>query len=57
MRRAVALFEAQGFTVTPAATDHQGRTRYEATDWLPEAGALQGSAQALKEWVGRLSGR
>lgn len=57
MRRAVVLFEAQGFQVTPAATDFEARVVVQAVDWLPDAGALDGSARAMKELVGRLSGR
>lgn len=57
MRRAVSLFELQGLTVIPAATDHEARTHFSAIDWLPDAGALEGSARAMKEIVGRLSGR
>jgi len=57
MHRAVTLFEAQGFTVTPAATDHEARQRFSAEDWLPDTGALDGSARALKEIVGRMVGR
>jgi uncharacterized SAM-binding protein YcdF (DUF218 family) len=57
MRRAVALFEAQGFAVTPAATDHEARHRFDWDDALPDAGALDGSARAMKEIVGRMVGR
>lgn len=57
MPRAVRLFEAQGFEVLSAATDHGARQRFEPLDWLPDAGGLDGSARAMKEWVGRLSGR
>ena len=57
MRRAVPLFEAQGLTVIPAATDHEARSHFTAIDWLPDASALDGSARAMKEFVGRLSGR
>lgn len=57
MRRAVLLFESQGLTVIPAATDHEARSNFSASDWLPEAGALEGSARAMKEIVGRLTGR
>lgn len=56
MRRAVSLFEAEGFEVIPAATDHEARQRFTALDALPDAEALNGSARALKEWVGQLSG-
>ena len=57
MPRAVALFEAQGFEVLPAPTDHEARQRFSAVDWLPDTDALDGSARAMKEWVGRWSGR
>jgi len=57
MRRAVALFESQGLMVTPAATDHEARSRFSAVDWLPDANALDGSGRAMKEMVGRWSGR
>jgi uncharacterized SAM-binding protein YcdF (DUF218 family) len=55
MPRALLHFEAAGLEVIPAATDHEGR----ATDhwpwwqrWLPSTDALDGSARALKEWLG-----
>lgn len=57
MPRAVGLFQAQGFEVIPAATDHEARRRFAAVDWLPSADALDGSARAMKEWVGRWTGR
>jgi uncharacterized SAM-binding protein YcdF (DUF218 family) len=57
MRRAVALFEAEGLVVTPAAADHETRTQLNAVDWLPSADALDGSARAMKELVGRVTGR
>jgi uncharacterized SAM-binding protein YcdF (DUF218 family) len=57
MRRAVASFEKQGFTVIPAATDYEARTRFDWTGFLPDASALDGSARAIKEIVGRISGR
>ena len=57
MRRAVASFENQGFTVIPAATDYEARTRFDWTGFLPDASALDGSARAIKEIVGRISGR
>ena len=56
MRRAVPLFESQGLTVIPAATDHEARSHFTAIDWLPDAGALEGSARAMKEIFGGLSG-
>ena len=57
MHRAKALFETNGFTVTPAPADHEARTRFGAVDWLPDAEALDGSARAIKELVGRRVGR
>ena len=57
MRRALSLFEAQGLTVIPGATDHEARHHFSAVDWLPDAGALDGSARAIKELVGRWAGR
>ena len=56
MPRARALFEAQGLMVTPAATDYEARSRFTAADWLPDAHALNGSARAFKELVGRATG-
>jgi uncharacterized SAM-binding protein YcdF (DUF218 family) len=56
MPRAVPLFQAQGLTVIPAAADHEGRVTTHWPwwrRWLPESGALDGSARAIKEWVGR----
>jgi uncharacterized SAM-binding protein YcdF (DUF218 family) len=57
MRRAAGLFEAQGFTVIAAATDHEARSRFDWTDWLPTADALDGSGRAMKELLGRAAGR
>ncbi len=57
MRRAVALFEAQGFAVTPAATDHEAVNRFDWDDYLPDASALDGSARAIKEIIGRMASR
>lgn len=55
MARARRCFEAEGLHVVAAATDHAGRP---VTGWarvVPDAGALQDVARALKEWVGRLA--
>lgn len=57
MRRAITQFEAQGLSVTPAATDHTGTASKGIHGWIPDAGALAGSAQAFKEWVGQRTGR
>lgn len=57
MPRAKALFEAQGFTVNPAATDHTGHEPQGLLGWVPDTGALDGSARAMKELVGRWAGR
>jgi len=57
MRRAVRLFQAQGFDVIPAPTDHEGRLRLLWQDAWPEADALEGSARAIKEVVAELTGR
>lgn len=56
MPRAVPLFEAQGFTVIPAAIDHEARQHFSSVDWLPDASALEGSARAMKELLGRWAG-
>jgi uncharacterized SAM-binding protein YcdF (DUF218 family) len=54
MRRAVLEFEAQGLRVTPVAVDHGEPPPWgRAAAWMPDAGALRGSAQSLKELVGR----
>lgn len=57
MRRASALFRNQGLTVIEIACDHESRSRFGWVDWLPDAAALDGSARALKEWVGYATGR
>lgn len=59
MPRALALFEAQGLQVTPAPTDFEASQDqpFGLLAWLPDAGALNGSAMAMKEWVGKLAGR
>ncbi|MFN2359692.1 MAG: YdcF family protein [Marinobacter sp.] len=57
MPRAVALFEAQGLDVIPAATDHEVTVLPGWRKWLPDTGALDGSSRAIKEIVGHLVGR
>ena len=57
MPRARALFEAQGLDVVPVPADHEARHHFALVDWLPDADALDGSARAMKELVGRWVGR
>ena len=52
MPRAMAKFQAEGFEVLPAATDHEAQRRITPSDWLPTAIALDGTARAIKELVG-----
>ena len=56
--RAIPLFTARGLQVTPAPTDFE-TTRDPPSGllaWLPDASALNGSALAMKEIVGRWIG-
>ena len=57
MPRSLALFEAQGLEVIPAATDHEVTPLPGWRKWLPDTAALDGSSRAIKEIVGRLVGR
>ena len=58
MRRARALFGHAGFEVVPAPTDFEVSHRpFVWRDLLPDTNALDGSARAIKEIVGRLAGR
>lgn len=57
MPRAVARFEEAGVTVIPASTDHEVLHRPGWQRWLPDTDALDGSARAMKEWVGLWVGR
>lgn len=52
MRRALPFLRGEGLQVNAAATDHEARSMPGWQRWLPDAGALEGSARALKEWVG-----
>jgi uncharacterized SAM-binding protein YcdF (DUF218 family) len=62
MRRAQATFESAEVDVVPVATDYEveAQPRWTLLDFLPDAGALEGSSRALKEylglWVYRLRG-
>lgn len=53
--RAAQLFEQQGLTVTPAPTGYTGEDDEPILRWLPTARALEKSAIALKEYLGRLT--
>lgn len=53
MPRAVNAFEAAGFEVLAAPTGYQSVGQISALDFVPRAGALQGSARALHEWIGQ----
>ena len=59
MPRALALFKAQGLGVTPAPTDFEAgqESPHGLLALLPDAGALNGSALAMKELVGLWVGR
>jgi uncharacterized SAM-binding protein YcdF (DUF218 family) len=54
MRRAMAAFAAVGIDATPAPTDFEVVPPRQMTvlDWLPDAGALEGSTRAIKEYIG-----
>lgn len=53
MRRATAVFAAQGFIVTAVSTDHQIPRRVgPVPGWLPTADRLSRSSRAIHEWVG-----
>ncbi len=55
MPRAVEAFEVVGFTVTPAPTMFaaQDRPPHPVLDWLPDAGSLAQSRDALHESIGQ----
>ncbi len=54
MRRALVTFQAAGVNTIPAPTDFEVVEREVRTvlDWLPYAGALEGTTRALKEYLG-----
>lgn len=54
LRRAVELFERQGFTVIPAPMGFSRPMPDGIAAWLPSADALLDSSLALKEWLGKL---
>jgi uncharacterized SAM-binding protein YcdF (DUF218 family) len=59
MPRALPLFKAHGLQVTPAPTDFEAGQESPSglLAWLPDTGALNGSALAIKELVGLWVGR
>lgn len=57
MPRSVSLFEAEGLEVIPAAADHEAHNHRVTVQWLPSTDALDGSARAFKEVVGKVTGR
>ena len=53
--RAVRVFEAQGFEVTPWGCNYRaGDFPLDPLDWLPSASAAQALHAAVHEWVGLL---
>jgi uncharacterized SAM-binding protein YcdF (DUF218 family) len=53
MQRAKYVFERLGITVIPAATDYQVVEQFTSIlDWLPQAGALNKTTKAIKEYLG-----
>jgi uncharacterized SAM-binding protein YcdF (DUF218 family) len=52
MPRALAKFRAEGIDAIPAPTDHEAQGVPSPNDWIPSTLALDGTARALKEWVG-----
>ena len=53
MHRARYWFEREDLEVEPAATDYEGLPANGLRAFIPDAGALDGSARAIKEWTGR----
>lgn len=53
MRRSLRHFAHEGIEVVPVATDHEARAVPEWRSWIPDTDALDGSARAIKEWVGQ----
>lgn len=56
MRRALALFQAQGIEVVPASTDIQSTDTDEPgiLRWLPDTYFLHATSRAVKEYIGYL---
>jgi len=53
MQRALKTFEGEGLNALPAACDHEASPTIGWLQWVPDASSLDGSARAIKEWVGR----
>ena len=53
MPRAVSAFSAVGFQVTPAPTIFPRPPSIGWLDFIPRSNAMSGSANAIKEWIGR----
>ena len=55
MPRAVAAFNNVGFNVTPVSTDVRvaGSRLPGFRDFLPSAGALAMTSEAIREWIGQ----
>lgn len=53
MRRALRHFAYEGIEALPVSTDHEARGVSEWQRWIPDTDALDGSARAIKEWVGQ----
>ena len=52
MRRSVAMFKKQGFSVLPAPACYLSQTRHGSyTDYFPQAGALATSSTAIAEYI------
>lgn len=53
MRRALRHFAYEGIEALPVSTDHEARNVPQWQRWIPDTDALDGSARAIKEWVGQ----
>lgn len=53
MRRALRHFAYEGIEALPVSTDHEARGVSGWQRWIPDTDALDGSARAIKEWVGQ----
>jgi uncharacterized SAM-binding protein YcdF (DUF218 family) len=55
MARSVAAFKSVGISVFPVSTDINAvyQQGFSPTDFLPDAGALSATSNALREWLGQ----